>query len=263
MRTRLKSLAGIALAVVLAGAAAAQSASTPTDAQLTDARLTVSTLVREDLFAGFLTGDMTALSRGEANLEKLYTARPNARGETRAWQAGAAMYRAVRAREAGNNAQYTTLYAQAQTYLGEADQFLATQPAVAAVGGGLAVLWGDRVAPADRAPLWNRAYGYFQGLTTAQAPIIANLPPHIRGESLGGLTMAAQRSGREAEAAAALEKFLPLAAGTPYEAKALKWKNDPASRASLNLGCISCHDDGRLAPTVRRQQAAAAPKTGA
>ena len=108
MRTRLKSLAGIALAVVLAGAAAAQSASTPTDAQLTDARLTVSTLVREDLFAGFLTGDMTALSRGEANLEKLYTARPNARGETRAWQAGAAMYRAVRAREAGNNAQYST-----------------------------------------------------------------------------------------------------------------------------------------------------------
>ena len=76
-------------------------------------------------------------------------------------------------------------------------------------------------------------------------------------------TVAAQRSGREAEAAAALEKFLPLAAGTPYEANALKWKNDPASRASLNLGCISCHDDGRLAPTVRRQQAAAAPKTGA
>ncbi len=252
MNRRFKPLVGASLAILVAGAAAAQSTATPTDAQIGDSRLAVSTLVREDIFAGFLGADMTALARGEANLDKLYTARPNARGETRAWQAGAAMYRAVRAREAGNNAEYATLYAKALGYLTEADQFVATQPVVSAIGGGLAVLWGDRVAPADRAPLWNRAYGYFQGLTNAQAPVIAALPPHIRGESLGGLVMAAQRSGREAEANAALEKFLPLAAGTPYEANALKWKNDPSSRATTNLGCLSCHDDGRLAPTVRR-----------
>lgn len=237
------------LAAMIAGAVLAQPAAAP---PLNDTRVAVSTLVREDMFAGFLEGDMASLARGEANLDKLYTARPNARGETRAWQAGAAMYRAVRAREAGNNAEYATLYAKALGYLTEADQFVATQPVVSAIGGGLAVLWGDRVAPADRAPLWNRAYGYFQGLTNAQAPVIAALPPHIRGESLGGLVMAAQRSGREAEANAALEKFLPLAAGTPYEANALKWKNDPSSRATTNLGCLSCHDDGRLAPTVRR-----------
>ena len=252
MNRRLKTLAGVGLAVILAGAAAAQSASTPTSTQLADSRLSVSTLVREDIFAGFLANDLTSMARGEANLDKLYESRPAARAETRAWQAGALLYRAVLAREAGRTAEYSSLYARAMADMDEADKGMATQPAVSAIGGGIAVLFGERVAPAERTALWNRAYGYYQGLTTAQAPAVAQLPVHIRGESLGGLVMAAQRSGHVAEANAALDKMLPLVAGTPYEAPALKWKSDPASRATTTLGCLSCHDDGRLAPSARR-----------
>ncbi len=252
MVASIKTLAGVALAALLAGAASAQSASTPSAAQLADSRLPVSTLVREDIFDGFMGGDLTSMARGEANLDKLYATRPDARGETRAWQAGALLYRAVLAREAGKAADYAALYAHALADLDEADKYAVTSPAVIAVGGGIGVLFADRVAPADRTVLWNRTYGYYQALTAAQAPVVDKLPLHIRGEGLAGLVVAAQRSGHAAEADAAIDHMLPLVKGTPYEADALKWKADPAGRATMNLACKSCHDDGRLAPTVSR-----------
>ena len=253
-----KTLAVAAVAIAIAGVASAQAVSTPSAAQLADSRLPVSTLVREDLFDGFLANDMASLAKGEANLAKLYDTRPDARPETRAWQAGALIYRAVLAREAGKTADYASLYARAMADLDEADLKKATQPAVMAIGGGVGVLFGDRVAPADRAALWNRTYGYFQGLTAAQAPVVDKLPVHIRGESLAGLAVSAQRSGHAAEADAAIDHMLPLVKGTPYEADAVKWKADPAARPAMTLACKSCHDDGRLAPTVTRLPAAGA-----
>ncbi|MGH9822038.1 MAG: hypothetical protein ACREDR_02095, partial [Blastocatellia bacterium] len=47
------------LLVVVAAAAGRQS----TDPPLADNRLTVNTLLREDIFAGFLSGDMVRFSR--------------------------------------------------------------------------------------------------------------------------------------------------------------------------------------------------------
>src|SRR5262245_58045803 len=64
-----------------------------------DPRLTVHTLVREDMFAGFLANDMERFSRGEKNLELLLEERPQSRPEILAWQGGAALYRAVLAHE--------------------------------------------------------------------------------------------------------------------------------------------------------------------
>ena len=71
--------------------AAAQSIEPP----ISDTRLTVHTLVREDIFAGFLDNDMNRFSRAERNIEALLKERPSEKANLLAWRAGAEMYRAV------------------------------------------------------------------------------------------------------------------------------------------------------------------------
>ena len=48
-----------------------------------DPRLTVHTLVREDIFAGFLVDDMERFSRGEKTLERLMVERPESNVRSR------------------------------------------------------------------------------------------------------------------------------------------------------------------------------------
>ena len=91
--------AAIVLFVVVVSSAA-QTA----DALLSDTRLTVHTLVREDVFAGFLGNDMARMAKGEANIESLMKSRPDQKANLLAWRSGAALKRAVVAHEAGQAA---------------------------------------------------------------------------------------------------------------------------------------------------------------
>src|SRR4051812_46484597 len=54
-----------------------------------DPRLSVSTLVREDIFAGFLGDDLERFSRGERTIRLLLELRPEERPTLLAWQGGA------------------------------------------------------------------------------------------------------------------------------------------------------------------------------
>src|SRR5688572_21030025 len=83
------------------------------DPLLSDTRLTVHTLVREDIFAGFRSGNMERLAKAEQNIEVLLKERPDQRANLLAWKAGAATYRAVRAHEAGQAAEFEQTYASA------------------------------------------------------------------------------------------------------------------------------------------------------
>jgi hypothetical protein len=94
------------LVVALGAVAAAQAPEPP----LSDTRLTVHTLLREDIFAGFLENDLNRLARGEQNIKVLLTDRPAQRANLLAWQGGAALYRAVRAHEAGDRKEFERLY---------------------------------------------------------------------------------------------------------------------------------------------------------
>ena len=60
---------------MVVGVAAAQSA----DPLLLDTRLTVHTLVREDIFAGWRTNTLDRLSKAEQNIEILLKERPDQR----------------------------------------------------------------------------------------------------------------------------------------------------------------------------------------
>jgi hypothetical protein len=66
---------------------------------LSDTRLAVHTLVREDIFAGWRAGNMERFSRGEKNIELLLEQRPGAKHELLAWKGGNQLYHAVRAHE--------------------------------------------------------------------------------------------------------------------------------------------------------------------
>lgn len=245
----MRVFSGVVLALLLTGTVAAQQSASP---PLEDKRLTIHTLVREDIFAGWMQDDLTRMSRGEANIEKLLVSRPDQKAPLLAWKGGATIYRAVKAREAGNAAEYARLYKTGMAELDEAKRAGPQDGGVHSIVGGSLLLFGDRLAPEHRSPSWEASYQSYNFLWGAQGAIADKLPPHHRGELTAGVVMSAQRTGRTAEANERLDKMLAVVKGTPYEAEALRWKADMKTAPTSSLVCKNCHDDGRLGPTLAR-----------
>ena len=230
----------------LAAAAMAQTMTQSTEASLTDSRLTVHTLVREDIFAGFLADDMERFSRGEKNIDLLLDKRPNEKADLLAWKGGAALYRAVRAYENKNNDEFQKYYKQAYGFFAESKQVNPMSGGAMAVIGGSQLILGDRLPQDYRATAWSQAYAGYQMLLKGQESVVERLPLHLKGELLGGLAMSAQRTGHAEEAAKYVDKIIALMPGTPYEKAAKQWKANPQAATSTSITCLSCHDQGRL-----------------
>jgi tetratricopeptide (TPR) repeat protein len=239
----MRRISKIFIAVLLVTVAMAQSPEPP----LSDPRLSIHTLVREDIFAGFLTDDMERFAKGEKNIQTLLEKRPAARAELLSWQAGAALYRAARAHERNRSDEFQRYYKQSLDLFSQAKQLDPNNGGVAAVTGGAYVVLGDRLPKEHQGAAWAQAYDSFQILWKQQSAIVDKLPAHLCGELLGGLAQSAMRAGRTEEAAQYLDKILVLMANTPYESIAKKWKADPKSAANSSITCLTCHDSGRLA----------------
>ncbi len=233
------------LAFIAITGAAAQSP----DPLLSDSRLTVHTLLREDIFAGFMNNNMDRLAKAERNIEVLLKNRPDQRGNLLAWKAGALTYRAVLAHESGNAAEFERLFAEARDRFAAAGTLSSGGPddGVAAITGGTLSVFADRLPEKHRAAAWAQAYDAYSILWKQQGAGIENLPVHFKGEVLAGLTQSAQRTGRTEETAQNLDRMLSVLPNTPYEAMAKQWKADPASAATTSLTCKNCHTPGRLA----------------
>jgi hypothetical protein len=234
------------LVVALVTVAAAQSPQSP----LSDSRFTVHTLVREDIFAGWMSNDMGRLERGEKNIQLLLEQRPGQKGNLLSWKGGALLYRAVLAHEGNRADEFNRYYRQALDAFSEAAKTTSGNDALAAVTGGSFALFGDRLPKEYRAAAWSAAYDNYLALYKQQAPFIDKLPVHLRGEVLGGLATSAQRTGRKEETAQYVDKILAVLGGTPYEPVARKWKSNPESAANTSLLCMTCHDAGRLAVRI-------------
>lgn len=233
----------IFLAALFVTVAMAQSPEPP----LSDTRLTIHTLVREDVFAGFLTDDMERLARGEKNIQTLLEKRPAAKSNLLAWKAGVATHRAVRAHEANRNDEFQREYRQALDLFSQARELGSNDPGVAAVTGGVYAVFADRLPKEHREAAWSTAYDAYQELWKQQGSFVDRLPTHMRGELLGGLAVSALRTGRTEEAMRHLDKILAVLGGTPYESVAKKWKENPKAAADTSITCMTCHDQGRLA----------------
>ncbi|MBL8203247.1 MAG: hypothetical protein JNM09_03395 [Blastocatellia bacterium] len=244
----MRTLKILTLVTLLATIAVAYSSDIPLD----DTRLTIHTLVREDVFAGFLVNDLERLTRGEKNIEVLLEKRPKAKAELLAWKGGAMLYRATLALEKNQRAEFEQKYKQTLALFDEAKQLGPTNGGVNAVTGGSLGLFADRLPKELRAAAWERAYNAYQVLWKQQGANIDKFPVHFRGEVLGGVAQSALRTGRTQEANEFLDKMLVMMAGTPYEPTAKKWKADPKSAENSSLLCMNCHEPGRLEATVTK-----------
>ncbi len=227
---------------IIAGASA-QSPEPP----LFDSRLTVHTLLREDVFAGFMANDMVRVVRAERNIERLLQDRPSQRGNLLAWRGLATLHRAVLAHEAGKADEFQRHFQAARDAFAEAAQLTSGNDGVAAITGGSFSVFADRLPEQHRAGAWAQAYAAYSILWTEQGAVVDKLPVHHRGELLAGLTQSAQRTGRIEESTQHLERMLTHLQGTAYEAMAKQWKADPAAAVNTNLTCKNCHNPGRLA----------------
>jgi hypothetical protein len=239
----------IVLLVAIAGARA-QSPEPP----LSDTRLTVHTLVREDIFAGFMANDMVRFTRGERNVEQLLKDRPDQRGNLMAWRGSAILHRAVLAHEAGNSGEFLKHLEDARAAFAEAAKQTSGNDGAAAITGGSYAVFADRLPEPHRATAWAEVYSNYSILWKQQGAIIDKLPVHHRGEVLGGLVQSAQRTGRTEEMAQHLDRMITLLQGTPYETTARQWQADPASAATTKVTCKACHNPGRLSPTLASLQ---------
>ena len=239
MRRLLESLLVASIVLVVP---AAQTA----DQLLSEPRLSVHTLLREDIFAGFRESNLQRLTRAERHIEVLLRDRPGERGNLLAWKAGAATNRAVLAHEAGKAGEFERFFADALRDFAEAGRATSGNGGVAAITGGTMAVFADRLPQAHRAAAWSLAYDKYAQLWKEQGADIEKMPVHHKGEVLSGLTQSAQRTGRTEEAAQYLDRMLVVLAGTPYEGLARQWKADPAVAAKTNLTCKSCHTPGRL-----------------
>jgi hypothetical protein len=217
------------------------------DPPLSDTRLTVHTLLREDVFSGFLENDLKRFERGEKNIDLLMAKRPEAKSDLLSWKAGTTMYRAILAHEAGKPEEFKQKYQQALDLFAEARKAMPKGSGLDAINGGVYVTLADRLPKEYREAAWSQSYASYQELWKQQGQVIAALPPHFKGEVLGGLTRAALKSGHKQEASQAIDKMIEVLKGTPYESGAKRLKEDPSAIENTKVTCMSCHEDGRLA----------------
>jgi tetratricopeptide (TPR) repeat protein len=213
---------------------------------LAETRLTVHTLLREDVFAAFLQNDLARLARAEKNIDLLLASRPDERASILAWQAGTQLTRAAQANEAKQSDQFRQHYRRAVELFAEARKLGPTNVGVFAINGGSQLLLADRLPEKERAASLEEAYAAYQQLWKMQGEAIDKLPLHHKGEVLTGLAQSAQRTGRDAEVAPQLDRILTLLPNTAYATTAQQWKDNPSSRAQSKLACQTCHGPGTL-----------------
>ncbi len=163
------------------------------DPPLENKRLPISTLIREDIFAGWRQDDMERFTRGEKNIELLLEQRPHAKVELLAWKGGTKLYRAVVANEAGNEEEFQRLHEEALELFAEAKKAGVPQNfVVSAVTGGSYALFADRLPEELRDAAWEECWDNYQVLWSQQGPVVEKLPLHIKGELLAGIIQSAR-----------------------------------------------------------------------
>ena len=218
-------------------------------------KLRLSTWVREDLFAGYMDGDMARYAQGVKKLDAFVAKNPNA-PDGAGWQAANALFEAARAHEAGDRAGFDKHYAKAQELFSRAAtlavQDTGGRAAVFAITGGSHTAVGDRLPEPYRRTAWTKVRESYTSLRELQMPAFDKFPPHFRGEVLSGLAQAAQRLGEAEKATKLTQELVEALPNTPYAVFGKRWLDKPETMAKSKITCVSCHDPGRLEPTLAR-----------
>lgn len=208
-------------------------------------KLSVYTWVREDIFAGFLAGDLKQFQAGVDKLDRILAENPDD-VDALVFRGGAEFYSAVRAHEAGRSEDFTRLYTRALEMMDRAYAKAPQNQGVLAVIGGVSIIFADRLPPAERTRALEAVRARYGELATEQEAHFDKMPVHMRGEVLGGLAQAELRLGNTDAARTHLTRIVATMQGTPYEAPAKKWLDNPEAAQKPVFACLSCHEPGRL-----------------
>jgi hypothetical protein len=190
------------------------------------ANVSASIWVREDLFAGFLDGDMTTFERGERKVDELLAEDPKAPG-VRAWKLSAEFFRAVLLYEAKDQAAFEQRYGEVIQKFEDLRREAPANVGVLAIYGGMIATLGHRL-PARLQPAANeRAKEAYLQLERLQRAEFDTMPVHHRGEVLAGVAQSSARSGQHELARLYLSKIVDTLQGTPYAAFANMMLKDP------------------------------------
>ena len=208
-------------------------------------QLTIHTLVREDIFAGYMLGDMDRFQIGVGKVDEMLKEDPK-NAPALAWKGSSELFLSVRAREAGDAQSFRTRYAKAREYLGKACELATTDQGVIATAGASYVLLADRLPAAQRKEALQDGRLLLKKLEELQKSAVDQLPVHLKGELLAGLAQAAERLGDREEAKGYLKRIVDTMPGTPYQARAQKWLDEPETAGKSAIVCQTCHEPGRL-----------------
>jgi hypothetical protein len=170
--------------------------------------------------------------------------------------AGAHLYMAVQAHEAGDRQKFQREYAQADELYAKSaslSQGTPKRPGVLAITGGSFVVFADRLPLELRRQGWERARANYTALREAQMPAFDKYPLHMRGEVMAGLAQAAQRLGESENARTLTEEVVAAFPGTPYAVFAKRWLDNPDTIAKSKIACLTCHEPGRLQAVLTRK----------
>jgi hypothetical protein len=149
------------------------------------AGISVHTWVREEIFAGYMAGDMTRFEKGMDKVRGILEAEPD-NAVALAWNGGGHVLRAVKAREAADMAGYRSLFRTAQAQFCEGFGTGPEDIGVLVVGGGTLIMLGGRLAEADRPGAFDLGFRNYSAAAGLQKQQMDKLPPHFRGELWSG-----------------------------------------------------------------------------
>jgi tetratricopeptide (TPR) repeat protein len=226
------------LAIAMLGAAAL-IAERPTG-------ISIYTWAREDLFAGPMGNDMERFNAGMAKVEDALQQDPK-NANAIALKGFGTVFRATRALDAGNRAEFDRLYDEGIRLL---DQAAAIEPGgigVHSVYGATMLYWFAKL-PAERRPhAAAKGLEHYRALYKSQEKFADQMPVHLKGELFAGLAEAERRNANWEQAKVWLQRIVSTMPGTPYARVAGLWLANPdripeASRVM----CQTCHEPGRL-----------------
>jgi hypothetical protein len=214
-------------------------------------KITIHTWVREDIFAGWIANDMDAFERGVRKLDRYLADYPNDQ-DALAWKYLVASKYMILARAKGDDAEYARYLAAAKAI--RAQIFSGGRDLVGAyIILSNSLLNTATAAPeADRQWMLEDARDMLVKIPKLQGATFDKMPAHMRGEAWGELAFVSEKLGNSAARNEALDKMIAQLPGTPYATRALAWQTDGKLANEKQYTCLSCHDPGRLEPTLAR-----------